>query len=754
MSQVSASSADSDLVCVALRVLRADLERSFTLLRGVTSMNPYAIVEWHPAEGAVQQVRTRADIGGGLHPRWNHTTSEQRYTGREDGSQIVVKVCHERLSGLFPPTFCGSASATLEGLLATTSTPTGSTKHDTAPIATLPLVKDGQVTGSIMVQALLVRTASGDQGCFKSSTSWGSRCYSHQPNSSGSSLSSWTPVEPEDFRARAEPLGVSGGTAAFYRLRLSPSSSLAAAGKSEGYYVGKDLSHARGECDFYEQALELHRSRDGGGLHRLLSFMFEYKGILTCSVGTDAEACLVNLLVMRNLFDGAARLRNLDIKIGQQTASAGWQGKSRLRAYRQALVDSATNSTEEGFRLEGFDSPPPALESMDPLLDLAVLGMGPAARKKAFRIMLQRMSAQEMLRHFFDVHQVPADFGDDQLATCWAPIELAELAHHEVLCRLTVLALACRLTLVPQKWIGSSVALGFDCGTLPARGESEDAVRRHIRVNIFDWGRSELNTLERHMALSRNEQNDRTLFWGYYLEGIDRLLWSTLRSYWHRFGGSARWQYARIVVYDFDSMSDNDFIGQVTIPLIETPETTVVLLDANGGHVMGWMGRAPSMLTYSIEARTFPVGSRLSGAWKVHLAGASNLPVCDWLKGQQPKSDPFAVLEAVAEDGRRFRQQTSVIVGALNPRWGETLEVPIASSDSPVEEALISAGSQIGDSVAAELVSEPVGRRHLLPPEGAVHCEEEAAYRRWTARMDTAAQAASQVCSGSTCKTF
>merc|ERR1719197_51232 len=103
----------------------------------------------------------------------------------------------------------------------------------------------------------------------------------------------------------------------------------------------------------------------------LLSFCFEYKGVLNSAIA-DAKPGSANkdLLVMRNMFDGAKKLRLLDIKIGQKTADAGWQGKSRTAAMRQKVIDGLTNSAAEGFRLEGFDNMPPVLSSLDPLLDL------------------------------------------------------------------------------------------------------------------------------------------------------------------------------------------------------------------------------------------------------------------------------------------------------------------------------------------------------------------------------------------------
>lgn len=78
----------------------------------------------------------------------------------------------------------------------------------------------------------------------------------------------------------------------------------------------------------------------------------EYKGVLTHSEETNQGEKKTELLVMRNLRCGCAKLRLLDVKIGQKTAQAGWQGKSRAAALRQSVVDGITNSSCEGFRLE------------------------------------------------------------------------------------------------------------------------------------------------------------------------------------------------------------------------------------------------------------------------------------------------------------------------------------------------------------------------------------------------------------------
>jgi len=80
------------------------------------------------------------------------------------------------------------------------------------------------------------------------------------------------------------------------------------------------------------------------------------------------------LLIMQNLFDGNKKLRLLDIKIGQYTADANWRGKSSFAAYRQGILDGKTNSTKEGYRMEGFDGPPPELATFDPSVESKFMG--------------------------------------------------------------------------------------------------------------------------------------------------------------------------------------------------------------------------------------------------------------------------------------------------------------------------------------------------------------------------------------------
>merc|ERR1711971_501313 len=105
--------------------------------------------------------------------------------------------------------------------------------------------------------------------------------------------------------------------------------------------------------------------------------------------------------------------------------------------------------------------------------------------------MLQQLNGAEMFMHFVDTHTGPDDLPAEALARVLSTTEVTEIAMHEISMRLLLLTKACRAVLVPQKWIGSSVALGFDDGELPPRGSGELSIRKSVRVNLFDWGRSE-----------------------------------------------------------------------------------------------------------------------------------------------------------------------------------------------------------------------------------------------------------------------
>merc|ERR1719229_1767956 len=108
-------------------------------------------------------------------------------------------------------------------------------------------------------------------------------------------------------------------------------------------------------------------------------------------------------------------------------------------------------------------------------------------QKMAQRGMLQRMPGAEMMMHYLDVHQELPNPGEEARLEVLGPSEVTEVSLWEAVRRLTRLAVTCRCSPVPQKWIGSSVALGFDCGGLPPRSTGVAHLKSDAVVAIFDW---------------------------------------------------------------------------------------------------------------------------------------------------------------------------------------------------------------------------------------------------------------------------
>jgi len=208
------------------------------------------------------------------------------------------------------------------------------------------------------------------------------------------------------------------------------------------------------------------------------------------------------------------------------------------------------------------------------------------------------------------------------------------------------------------------------------------------------------------MDMSDEDQHDRAQFWKYYVGGIDRLLWEAMRAYRHRFGNADGFANVTFALFDFDSQTENDFMGTVTVPLEPTPEKTVCLKNHGGAKVIGGL-RGSAMITYVIEKREMPKGSRLAYTWRVRVVRAENLPRMDIMQGRGT-SDPFCTVTAVSELGdTRFRQQTSVKARNLNPEWDEVFDLPVAASPGELDAAL--------EQVSPALVRESLD--WVLPPE-------------------------------------
>ena len=536
-------------------------------------------------------------------------------------------------------------------------------------------------------------------------------------------------VDPSWFQSPAEGLSTSGGTAAFYKLKLTEAGLKGVNSRKlpsfknrtidETYWIGKDLSHASDEKDFYLQVLQIRNEYQEGqtqcskdlseGIGLVEAFMFDYLGVLSTKTTESDE--VVHLLVMRNMRNKYQHFRMLDLKIGEKTAQAGWKGKSRMRAMKHHLMDGLSNSAAEGYRLAGFNGTPEIFDSMDPLLDImsteslddsnksikdlkeddeasgwkTIWGkkIDNSSHAQAKRFMLNSLNGTGVFRFFYDLH-MDGNPKDNPMEK-YLPVEVAEIVAHELTKQLIELAAACHKVKIPQKWIGSSVAVCFDAGYFPDRNEEldvEQEIRSKVLCKIFDWGRSELLAAKDFEAMTPEQQKDREYFWDLYKKGIDRMSYNATRFYYHQFTKTTLYSDITIRCYDFDSMSADDYIGKVVIPLPDpSDESAMSTLQGSKEYKLTSSLAAKaygSTITCSIVWEDFPESSRLKGAWKVTVEKATNLPPLDGI--HLGTSDPYCMVmgNSTLEDGQHFVQRTCVKTRTLNPEWNETISVPVA----------------------------------------------------------------------------
>lgn len=128
-------------------------------------------------------------------------------------------------------------------------------------------------------------------------------------------------VDSSFFITPVKRLGVSGGTAPFFELVLKdPPINIVTEESlnSPTYYIGKDLSRARDELEFYELIHQLRKAEDfKEEIQDLATYFLDYAGVLN----TKEAGVLGNLelIVMQNLRDQKTKLRLLDLKIGHKT---------------------------------------------------------------------------------------------------------------------------------------------------------------------------------------------------------------------------------------------------------------------------------------------------------------------------------------------------------------------------------------------------------------------------------------------------
>lgn len=262
-----------------------------------------------------------------------------------------------------------------------------------------------------------------------------------------------------------------------------------------------------------------------------------------------------------------------------------------------------------------------------------------------------------------------------------------------------------------------------------------------MKVHIFDWGRSELNTVSHHETLTEEERHDRDKYWKYYVGGVDRLAWEATRAYRNRFGNVEDWASAEVILYDFDSTKYDDFLGKVEFPLEPVGKKTVMLQP--GKSVLGREIGGGASLTFSVARRELPATSRLKSSWRVCIHSASDLPACDTAVS---KSDPYVVLIAKSASGNmRFRQQSAVKQSELHPKWEETFDISVAVGGAALSAALAPGEKRPRNAGRGEISAAPASADAPaipgLPPPldtglSGAEKDEEAHLLEWESYLD------------------
>lgn len=394
-------------------------------------------------------------------------------------------------------------------------------------------------------------------------------------------------VQSSHFQEPCHSMQTSGGTAAFFYVALKEGVREELA---RDFYVGKDVARAEDELEFYEHMSKMATSHkcwyDLSKVSMECPGVVDLPCILTDKAGTETNEQR-SLLLLENLRSGYRKMRQLDVKLGAETAVSGWKGKSAIRAWKQSTVDSFTNSKVEGFRLEGMEEPPQCLEDY---LEMAVNNPRAAERailseKKAKRLMLQRLRGYQIIDFWVNMQDATtagkrsrlnsgasSHVGGDSFmngvhsqASYWPTLSVpltsgtaskrlmahnmnseagtqtitnpdlksgvfAELHCQDALWQALDKVSDCAKTVlalpVPQQWIGSSLALALEV----------DECEEHPKttVKLFDWGRSDLSSVSDYKALSPSEKKERIQHWRSYLRSLLRFQYELARIVVHR----------------------------------------------------------------------------------------------------------------------------------------------------------------------------------------------------------------------------
>eukprot|EP01059_Diplonema_ambulator_P037555 TRINITY_DN9993_c0_g1_i2.p1 TRINITY_DN9993_c0_g1~~TRINITY_DN9993_c0_g1_i2.p1 ORF type:complete len:721 (+),score=246.86 TRINITY_DN9993_c0_g1_i2:50-2164(+) len=494
-----------------------------------------------------------------------------------------------------------------------------------------------------------------------------------------------TTVHVGAFEQPLKPIGTSGGTAAFFPMVYK--NDRVPKGMTRDYWIGKDLAHASDELDFYEKTLKLRRTEKDKW--PIFQFMFDYGGVAEIGCLVDGRVEVRKQLLLKNIMEGTTRLRLIDIKIGAVTGVGGWQGKSHIHAMKNKVVDHTTNSHIEGFRAEGFDKPPEALETL-----LAADSQNKIpGRQGGKKLALQRLPASEFLTYFCLME------GNDGTHETYSGLEVGMIAVQQCVKKLITILSAAAVMPIPQQWIGSSVALAFDTAARPRR---EARLPDLARVHLFDWGRSELTTEDMYKILGPHQQRARASHWAEWVGGMLRLAFEVCRFYRRQYCPKNRWVSIRFKVWsharnnDLQNTVSGTKIGVASIDLrdvkgaverdleLEGPDGLdnlirgAVILKTVGlttNAVKQKVGMSPkgssskAVIRVKVEQVNNLINGCFNDVWMVHVMHATNLPKTDvvgWC-------NPVVTVCLVDEVGAEARLRTRIIRNTSDPAWNEKL---------------------------------------------------------------------------------
>jgi hypothetical protein len=466
-------------------------------------------------------------------------------------------------------------------------------------------------------------------------------------------------IKVGDFEEPVQPLSTAGGTASF--VRLVPVKGGKFEERGPGYFIGKDRSHAKGEVQFYERILRI-RSSPIIAQWPIVNHMLEYAGVYRLKSKNETnQATSKDFIVLNNLFHGRKQARLMDVKMGNITSVRNWSGKSCFAAWRNRQIDRITNSEREGYRMEGMHNPPKALESMTPFL----------AKKRTTRLMYQRLRAEEFMKQFLDLSHLTSD---DSLHLSIP--EFTICLHLDLIAELCDVVGELEIVPVPQKWIGSSLVIGFDMGTLPVRRDSK-RTRTDLNVTLLDWGRSELTSIVAFRKFMPFTKADRFKYWTQYRDSVYRLLYESINLYYDLYVRGNETEAIKVEIFDYDKLSADDFIGYALVPLAPFGNTKFPLLNSDGVPVIGYDG-SPSSVNVSITYENVD-SDILSGYFKIQLISGSCLPRMDFLNGC---SDAYARIRTIQgiELGR-----SHIVPNVENPVWDIPHYIPVVDREKHLE---------------------------------------------------------------------